>query len=68
MYAPNSRIDVQRTRYIKGTGLGLAIVRQIIDMHEGQVWVESELGQGSTFHMLLPLKTPEAQAMTEEEA
>jgi PAS domain S-box-containing protein len=66
VFSPYSRIDAQRTRYIKGTGLGLAIVRQIIDMHEGHVWVESELGKGSTFHAVLPLKIPETKTETEK--
>ncbi len=61
VFAPYSRIDVQRTRYIKGTGLGLAIVRQIVEMHNGHVWVESVLGSGSTFHLLLPLISPPHQ-------
>jgi two-component system sensor histidine kinase GlrK len=39
---------------IKGTGLGLAIVKHIVNAHGGKVWVESEMGRGSTFGFLLP--------------
>jgi len=36
------------------TGLGLSIVKQIVEKHEGRVWVESERGEGSTFFIALP--------------
>ena len=48
------RVKHPRTRQIIGTGLGLAIVRGIIDAHRGTVEVESSLGEGSTFRVLLP--------------
>ena len=49
------RRDVQRQQ---GSGLGLAIVKSIVDRHHGRVWVESQLGKGSTFFIALPLHQP----------
>jgi PAS domain S-box-containing protein len=37
-----------------GTGLGLSIVKSIVDSHQGRIWVDSEVGQGSTFTVVLP--------------
>ena len=43
-----------RPRRIPGSGLGLAIAKQSVDLHQGRIWVESELGKGSVFHVWLP--------------
>lgn len=48
------RVDQGRSRELGGTGLGLAIVKHIVQLHNGTVGVESELGRGSTFTILLP--------------
>ena len=39
---------------VSGSGLGLSIARTIINMHEGQIWVEDNVGGGATFHLTLP--------------
>ena len=58
LFKPFSRTSVRTTGGEKSTGLGLLITRRIIEEHHGRIWVESEVGVGTAFHVALPLKEP----------
>ena len=55
----NEFLRLQQTSDSHGMGLGLAIARRLIEAHGGKIWVESEPGNGSTFSLLLPMRTKE---------
>ncbi|MCS6835751.1 MAG: hybrid sensor histidine kinase/response regulator [Anaerolineae bacterium] len=60
LFEPFYRVNTIEHRAVEGTGLGLSIVKSIVEAHGGSIEVESQLGQGSTFRVFLPLKTTQA--------
>ncbi len=66
-----SQVDASTTRRYGGTGLGLVISKRLCEMMGGQVWAESTVGRGSTFHVVLPMPVsphaPFAQDHPDEE-
>jgi PAS domain S-box-containing protein len=56
IFSPFKQVNSSSSREYEGTGLGLALVKKYVEMHDGEIRVESEEGAGSTFTFTLPLK------------
>ncbi len=59
IFSEFQQVDSSSTREKGGTGLGLTIAKSFVEMHDGRIWAESEVGRGSTFHFTLPVRTQE---------
>ena len=66
IFDPFSQADVSMTRRFGGTGLGTTIARQLVELMQGRITVDSVLGQGSNFHVYVPLPLGEAVSGYEE--
>lgn len=62
------RSDNKQARAQEGTGLGMIITKRLIEGHGGDVWIESELGSGSTFHFVIPLASNKRATQENEKA
>jgi signal transduction histidine kinase len=63
VFAPFRRIDDSMTREHIGVGLGLSIVKQLVELMDGEIILESEPGHGSTFTVVLPLEQEQRRAV-----
>ncbi len=57
VFDPFYRVPLQSSDRTPGTGLGLALAKSLVELHGGEIWVESEMEKGSTFYFTVPIDT-----------
>ena len=65
LFEPYYRVADDRQQF-KGLGLGLTLCKMLVELHGGQIWVESHVGKGSTFGFSVPLETTSQQVKNHE--
>jgi signal transduction histidine kinase/CheY-like chemotaxis protein len=66
IFEPFQQLDGSIRRRHGGSGLGLSISKRFVEMHEGQMWLESEVGRGTTFYFSLPFNTSLPAILTDK--
>lgn len=66
LFEPFSQVDDSPTRKTGGSGLGLSISRKLVEMQDGEIWLKSAEGKGSTFYFSLPIAGEHVQTQVEE--
>jgi len=63
-----SQVDASASRKYEGSGIGLSLAKELVELHNGRIWAESEPGQGTvmTFTLPMDLKLPEAEGTAED--
>ena len=56
MFEEFRQVGTDASKKHEGTGLGLALTRRFVELHGGNIWLESEVGVGSTFTFALPVR------------
>jgi signal transduction histidine kinase/CheY-like chemotaxis protein len=67
IFEPFQQLDSSIRRRHGGSGLGLSISKRFVEMHGGKMWLESQVGAGTTFYFSLPLETPLSIALASDE-
>ncbi len=68
VFEPFEQLDSTLRRRYGGSGLGLSISKRFVEMHEGKMWLESEVGKGTTVYFSLPFPMPSYDTSLEENA